>query len=101
MLKPSDVRFQDRDDGNFVVVNASRDMQGTAGPIVASYKSRSAAERGAKKDHRFKALELNKTLNINDHVNPQTDVIWNRKARFEIPNASKQRFYPSAREGGR
>jgi hypothetical protein len=98
-----DCRFLKDPQGIYAVVNASRAVAGSSGPVVSIHKTEAAADRAAKKDHRFKTMRLNKNLNVNDHVNPMTDAVIGKVAKMETPriDPGKRRFMPTVRPGGR
>jgi hypothetical protein len=103
MLKPSDCRFETTDEGVYVIVDRSRSIAGSLGPVVKEYADKSSADRAAKKGRDFKVYELNKHLPPGSHINALTDVIFDRRAKFEVPrfNPAIHRFSPTTRTGGR
>jgi hypothetical protein len=66
----------------FAVVNSARALSGTSGPVVSTHSTWTAATRAAKADHHYRVLELRNQRKVSEHVNPMTDVIFDRNGRW-------------------
>jgi len=66
----------------FAVVNSARAVPGTSGPVVSTHSTWTAATRAAKADHHYRVLELRNQRKVSEHVNPMTDVIFDRNGRW-------------------
>ena len=66
----------------FAVVNSARAVPGSCGPVVSTHSTWTAATRAAKAKHVYRVLEIRNPLNVGDHANPMTDVIFDRNGRW-------------------
>jgi len=66
----------------FVVVNSARALPTTSGPVVSNHRTWAAANRAKKKSGHYRVLEVRGEIPQKQHVNPLTDVIFDRNARW-------------------
>jgi hypothetical protein len=66
----------------FVVVDSSRALTGTSGPVRSNHSSWSAVFKASKKNGHYRAMEVKHAMEIGHHVNPLVHMIPSTTARF-------------------